>query len=71
MTRIGGNDFFVSMRGAKAAGSRRGLVDGARILDTPKGFCLLNLGEGASDKSYGALSSSFVVAEMRGGKWRE
>ena len=71
MRRIGGNDFFSTLQGAKAAGTRRGLADGARVLDTREGFCLLSLGEGASEQSFALLNAADTVTEMRDGKWRD
>jgi hypothetical protein len=71
MKRIGGNDFFPTLRGAKIAGTRRRLRDGARILDTCEGFCLLALGEGASERSYAILNKAETVAEVRDGEWRD
>ncbi len=71
MRQIGGNDFFSTLRGAKTAGTRRGLVDGARILDTREGFCLLELGEGASGTSYAILNVAQTVSELCAGEWRD
>lgn len=71
MRQIGGNDFFPGLRGAKTAAARRGLADGARILDTREGFCLLALGEGASEQSFAVLNAADTIAELRDGKWKD
>jgi hypothetical protein len=71
MKTVGGNNFFPTLRGAKSAATRRGLCDGARILDTQEGFCLLALCEGASNQSYRILNSAPVVSELRNGKWSD
>jgi len=71
MKKIGGNEFFSTLRGAKSAGKRRGYASGAKILDTEEGFCLLALGEGASQRSYNLLRHSSTIAEMRNGRWEE
>lgn len=69
MKHTGNNEFFETVRGAKTAATRRGYCDGATILDTENGFCLLSLGEGADDKSYRIIQRGEKVAELRDGKW--
>jgi hypothetical protein len=70
MKRIGSNEFFATLKGAKTAGSRRGYRDGAKVLSTEYGFCLLALGEGADDKSYRIIQRGDKVAELRDGRWQ-
>ena len=65
------NEFFQTLRGAKTAGSRRGLADGARIVDTSEGFCLLELGEGCDEASYNAIRNGRLVCALEDGKWSE
>ena len=70
MTRkLGNNEFFETERGAKTAGTRRGLRTGATITATDAGFCLLALGEGADDKSYRTLTHGTIIWEMRDTGW--
>jgi len=69
--KIGNNEFFQSQRGAKTAGTRRGYREGAKIISTDAGYCLLDLGEGADSESYKLISSGDTVAELTSNGWRE
>ena len=69
MKRIGNNEFFETERGAKTAGTRRGLRTGATITETDAGFCLLALGEGADDKSYRTIANGCIIWELRDTGW--
>lgn len=71
MTTFGGNDFFETIQGAKSAATRRQMCDGATIRDTEKGYCLLGLGEGCTDKSYKTVSQGTDVLWLRDGKWSD
>lgn len=67
--KIGNNEFFETLRGAKTAGTRRGYAAGARVLSTSAGFCLLELGEGADNQSFKYTSTGTEVSQFNGEKW--
>ncbi len=71
MKKIGNNEFFETVRGAKTAGTKRGYGDGALIKMSREGYCLLDLCEGADDKTRGILISASVVSRIQNGKWRD